>query len=82
MRLVLDGRRLTTVQMRGLLEACHFAEVSDALLAQGYRLCVVRAPRKFPKDGILRVRFAYTLRDAAGYALTVRLNGTVGVDPA
>lgn len=82
MRLALDGRRLTTLQTQGLLEACHFAEVSAALLAQGYRLCVVRAPRKYPSNNILRVRFVYTLRDSGGHALTVRLNGTVGVDPA
>jgi hypothetical protein len=78
----IDGRSLTTDQVEFLLDAVDFRSLHTGLLAKGYRLCKARAPRRFPANGVLTMRFAWTLRDAAGHQVTVRMVGTVDVSPA
>ena len=76
----MDGHRLISLEIAELLDACDFAEIADGLRQQGYRMHVVRAPRRFPKNGILRIRFAWTAQDASGHKVTLRLSGTVGIN--
>lgn len=77
----LDGKSLSVEQVNFLLDILSFRSVHDEMVAKGYRLNKLRAPRRYPADGRLTVCFAWTIREPNS-RMTVRLNGTVEVDPA
>ena len=77
----LDGKPLTTAQQEYLLDAVGFRTVYTSMHAKGYRLAKIRLPRRFPASGRLTIRFVWSARDAAGHQVTVRMSGTVDVDP-
>ena len=78
----LDGRPLTFAQVEHVLDAVGFRDLYKSMSAKGYRLGKIRLPQRFPASGRLTIRFVWSARDAAGHQVTVRMAGTVAVDPA
>ena len=78
----LDGKLLTNAQVQCLLDAVGFNTLATSMHAKGYRLSKIRLPRRFPASGRLTIRFVWSARDDAGHQVTVRMAGTVAVDPA
>ena len=79
LRLKLDGHRLTDPEVQHLLGVLGMQELAQKLVADGYALKPVRAPRRIPHNRAT-FRLCWAQRDADS-VLTVRLNATINARP-
>jgi len=81
MRVKINGKRLDDGQIAELLRLSGYESINRSLLAQGYDLRPLRAPRTF-KGGMVTFRFCWVRSDISGKSrMTFRLEANLEAAP-